>query len=318
MNNELKVAVCSRSFSSNTELRKLLSAEFKNVKYNETGKTLSDDELIDFLKDVDAAIVALETLNKSILDKLPKLKVIGKYGVGLNNLDIDAMSEKGIRLGWTGGVNKRSVSELVMGLMFDLLRNISFLNSEIRVSRWDQKTGIQLTNKKIGIIGLGHIGRDLINLLKPFDVEIYAHDVKDFSNDCQSLGINWCANIDNLLHISDIVTVHIPYKKETVNFIDMNKLNKMKQGSFLINTSRGGIVNENDLFQCLFSNHLAGAALDVFEIEPAKSNKLFELNNFIGTCHIGGSSKEAILKMGKSAIDGLIINHPAEFFRDQF
>lgn len=311
-----KIAVCSRSFSQNKKLREMILNEYNQVTFNETGKSLSGNELVEFLKGHDGAIIALEKLNHDIVKELNDLKVIGKYGVGLNNLDLQALEEKSIQIGWTGGVNKRSVSELVIGLMIDLLRNISLLNRNVRQQVWEQKSGFQLTGKKIGIVGFGHVGRDLAKLLSVFEVEVLVHDVLDINEECQKLGYEFFYRLEDLLAQADIVSLHVPYKQSTHNLISSNQLEKMKQGAYLINTSRGGIVNEISLYEALKLKKISGAAFDVLEVEPCSEHPLFELDNFIITSHIGGSSQEAILKMGEAAIKGLSVYRPAIDYKD--
>ena len=302
------IAVCSRSFSKNIILRDEITAQFSDVTFNDEGLNLSGDSLIEFLKGHQKAIVALETIDFSILSKLPDLKVISKYGVGMDMLDMQALRKCGIRLGWEGGVNKRSVAELVIGFAIVLLRHLYVCNAEVRSGIFKQKAGVQLSEKTFGIIGCGNVGKDLVRLLQPFNCKILVYDIEDYQDFYSEYGII-TASLEELLKLSDIVSIHIPFNEASKNLIDGGKLAFMKSNAILINTARGGIVDEGALNKSLMNGSLAGAAFDVFSPEPPSDLELLNLVNFFSTPHIGGSSIEAVLAMGRSAIKGLTKNN---------
>jgi phosphoglycerate dehydrogenase-like enzyme len=300
------VAVCSRSFSNNLELRSKLLLRYKNVKFNDSGKTLSGDSLIDFLKGYDRAITALEEINESILTKLPDLKIIGKFGVGTDMIDFEALSRHGVLLGWTGGVNKRSVSELVISSSIALLHRTIFANSEVKNGKWYQVRGRQLSECTVGIIGCGNIGKDLVTLLKPFNCKVLVNDIvdyKDFYSDHNVTPVS----LEFLLRKSDIVTLHLPLDSSTQNILDKEKLSLMKKNAILLNYARGGLIDEKELKVKLLNKDLAGAGVDVFEDEPLVDLDFSTIDNVFVTPHIGGSTEEAILAMGIAAIEGLSV-----------
>ena len=307
MNTIDKVAVCSRSFSKNEKLKEELLKRYANVTFNDMGKSLEGDELVEFLQGHNKAITALEKINDDILKKLPDLKVIGKHGVGLDMIDLKALNNHGVRLGWTGGVNNRSVSELVITLAVSLLRHITIANQEVLSGKWQQQVGGYLSGRTVGIIGCGYIGKDLIHLLKPWDCKILAHDILEFTEFYTQNNIT-AVDLDFLLKESDIVTLHLPLTDLTKNILSSNKLALLKKNAVLINTARGGLVDENALKKLLIEKKIAAAAMDVFKEEPPKDMELLSLPNFLATPHIGGSAEEAILAMGIAAIDGLEIN----------
>jgi len=298
------VAITSRSFSKNPILRKEILKLYPDAKFNDEGLKLNGSSLIEFLYDYEKAITALETINDSILSKLPNLKSISKYGVGLDMIDLHAMKNNNVKLGWKGGVNKRSVSELVVSFSILLLHRAVFANSEVINGKWSQVIGSQLTNKTFGIIGCGHIGKDLVKLLKPYNCRLLAHDILDFKEFYEENNII-SMTLEDLLRESDVVTIHLPLDKSTKNIINRERLQMMKSNAVLINLARGGLVDEDALKKMLLQNKIAGAALDVFEIEPPIDNEFALLGNVLITPHIGGSSEEAILAMGMAAIDGL-------------
>lgn len=302
------IAVCSRSFSKNQILKNELLNKYNNVKFNDKGVNLVGDELVDFLKDSHKVIVALEKIDENILSNLPNLKVISKYGVGLDSIDLNALKKYKIKLGWVGGVNKRSVSELTLALTLNILRNINNSVNQIKDGIFNQNIGKQLTSKNFGIIGCGNIGKDLIKILKPFNCNIFIFDKIDLTDFCKKENISQ-TTLKDLIKQSDIISVHLPLDTITKNFINKEMLSLMKSDSVLINTARGGIVDEVALKEHLINNFDFRAAFDVYATEPPTDLDLLRLPNFIGTPHIGGSSIEAILAMGRSAINGLEENH---------
>ena len=301
----MRVRVCNISFSKNSILVNKIKKYFKDVNFNFNGVRLDGEELIDFCKDADAIIVGVEKINSSILKRLPNLKYIAKYGVGIDNIDIDSCKERGVLIGWTGGVNKRSVAELTLGYMLILMRNIFSSYSDLKKLRWIKDGGNSLYNKKIGIIGMGNIGQDLIKLLSVFDCEILANDISENSSLSRKLNFKYVTK-EFLYRNSDIVTLHVPLTSSTKKMINTKVFNKMKNSSILINTSRGGVVCEKDLIDALKNKKIHSAALDVFQYEPLKNKELVRLSNIICTPHIAGNSKEAVIEMGNSAITHLI------------
>lgn len=304
MNTEARVAVCSRSFSKNPILRAELLSRYTFVTFNDEGLQLEGEGLVRFLNGHDKAITALETVTEVILQQLPRLKVISKYGVGLDTIDRNGMRKLRKCLGWTGGVNRRSVSELVIAFAIALLRHIPASNREVLAGTWRQHIGRQLTGKTVGIIGCGHIGKDLAPLLKAFDCEILANDILDFPEFYARHSIRPVA-LDSLLEQSDIVTLHVPLDDSTRGMLDAHKLSLMKDSAILINCARAGLVDETALKHLLVSGKLGGAGFDVLAQEPPDDWELVNLPNFLVTPHIGGSSVEAVLAMGRAAIDGL-------------
>ncbi len=308
MNKIDKVAVCSRSFSSNPILREELLQKYANVTFNDEGLSLNGDSLVKFLSGHNKAITALERLDEMVLSSLPDLKVVGKYGVGLDMIDMEAMRKYGKELGWTGGVNRRSVSELVISFAIALLRHVPAAQREVLAGTWRQHMGGYLSGRTVGIIGCGFIGKDLVPLLQAFGCTILVNDIQDYSAFYKEHGIT-PVSIEILLEQSDIVTIHTPLDDSTRNILSADRLALMKPESILINAARGELVDEEALKIMLKTGRLAAAALDVFAVEPPQDQELLELPNFLVTPHIGGSAREAILAMGRAAISGLDNHH---------
>ena len=298
------VAVASRSFSKHPILRNEVLKRYPDAKFNDEGLSLSDISLIEFLQGYEKAITALEIIDESILSELPDLKVIGKYGVGLDMIDLKALKNYGVKLGWVGGVNKRSVSELVVSFAINLLHRVEFASTEVKNGEWYQVKGRQLSDCTVGILGCGHVGKDLVKLLKPFSCNILAHDIINFNDFYQENNVS-AVDIDELIQKSDIVTLHLPLDESTKNIINKDRLQMMKKDAILINLARGGLIDEDALKIVMQNNKIAGAALDVFEVEPPVNNEFALMDNVLVTPHIGGSSEEAVLAMGMAAIEGL-------------
>ena len=298
------LVIASRSFSKHPVLRKEVLKRYPDAKFNDKGLSLNGNSLIEFLDGYEKAITALEKIDDSILKHLPDLKVIGKYGVGLDMIDLRAMKRYGVNLGWTGGVNKRSVSELVISYSIALLHRTIFANAEVRKGRWYQVKGRQLSDCTVGIIGCGHVGKDLVELLQPFNCKILANDVLDFKDFYKKYEVT-SVGLEELIRKSDIVTLHLPLNKSTQNILDSDKLSLLKNDAVLINLARGGLIDEVALKELLNNNKIAGAALDVFEVEPPVDPSFATMDNVLITPHIGGSTEEAILAMGMAAIEGL-------------
>lgn len=302
------VAVTSRSFSTNQFLVKKLKESYPNVSLNLTGKTLKENELVKFLANAEKAIVGIEIIDKDILDQLPKLKLISKYGVGLNNLDLSECKKRNIKIKFQPGSNKQSVAEFTILLMLNSLRQVHNNKTEIIEGNWTQAKGQELKGKKIGIIGFGNIGSCLASLLKPFGNKILFFDERKFSpaeiDEFNDENLKQ-ASISEVLSKSDIVSIHIPLSSSTKNMIDKNAFKQMKESIILINTSRGGIVDEVELHKFLKNNNLAFASFDVFEHEPAFKTPLLKLDNFFASSHRASLTEQGIQSMGIAAIDGL-------------
>ena len=306
LNKNSKIAVTSRSFSKNEELVSFLKSKFKHVKLNTQGLSLKGKSLIEFLEGMDGAIIGIEPMTHQVISKLPRLKLISKYGVGTNNLDMSAIKQNNIALSISPGSNSQSVAEYALYLILLSLRQ-NFNNLE-EISRrvWSQKKGRDLYGKKIGILGFGNIGKKLTSILKAFNVEILVFDqIKIKLNKTQQSYITQVP-LNKLLKESDIISIHLPLVEGTNNFLTKKEFAMMKKDVVLVNTARGGIVKEGDLYQFLKNNSEAFGAFDVFKKEPIFNSKLFKLPNFFASSHRASLTNEGIFNMGMAAIDGLL------------
>jgi phosphoglycerate dehydrogenase-like enzyme len=282
---------------------------YSDIRFNDEGLALGGAALVEFARGRRKLITALERIDETVLAALPELEVISKYGVGTDMLDKRAMARHGVRLGWTGGVNKRSVTELAIAFMLSLLHEVPLANRELAAGTWKNRQGRELSGRVVGIVGCGNIGKDLAPLLRAFGCMVLAHDILDFpefyaANQVEPVGL------EELLQRSDVVTLHVPLDDSTRNMLNAERLRLLKPEAVLINTARGGLVDEVALKALLAEGRIGGAAFDVFATEPPEDLELLRLPNFLATPHIGGSSQEAVLAMGRAAIRGLNENRP--------
>jgi phosphoglycerate dehydrogenase-like enzyme len=300
----MRVAVVSRSFSRNPVLRAELLARYPDATFSSAPEVLAGDALVELIRGHDHAIVGLEKIDETVLAAVPELQVISKYGVGLDGLDLDAIARRGVKLSWTGGVNRRSVAELTVAFAIALVHRVPECITTLRAGTWQPLVGRQLTGRTVGIIGCGFVGKDLVRLLAPFECRVLAHDILDFPDFYAAHRVE-PVSLDALLAQAEIVTLHVPLDDSTRGMIGAAELARMRKGAWLINAARGGLVDEPALVEALTSGHLAGAAFDVYQMEPEANPALLALPTFLGTPHIGGSSAEAQLAMGRAAIEGL-------------
>lgn len=298
------ITATSPSFSQNKILKDEIYKYFPSAKLNLVGKRFDKNELIEYIKDADAIIVGLEPIDDEVLSKCQNLKIISKYGVGLNNIDLEACKKRGISIGWSGGVNKLSVAEMALGFMLMFARNLYMTSNELKSGTWNKSGGFQLSGKTIGIIGVGYTGQEVVRLLQPFNCKILVNDIVNQDKYYKENDLIETSKED-IYKKSDILTIHTPHNSETDNLIGMEALEAMKNSAYVLNTARGGIINEKDLKYALQNNIIAGAAIDTYAEEPPIDKEFLSLPNLICTPHIGGNAKEAVEAMGKSAITHL-------------
>lgn len=303
----MTIAVTSRSFAKNEYLRKKLTEIDPNAKFNDTDSTLKGDNLVSFLKDCDTAITSMEIIDEALISKLPSLKKISKFGVGIDMIDKKALEKRGIDLKYFPGTNKRSVSELVISLSTLLLRKAPIMNSDMKEGKWKQIKGRQLSGSTVGIIGCGPIGRDVIHLLEPYRSRLLVFDQVNLRDICTKYKDVHQTSLEDLLRQSDVISLHLPLNNETKNIINLDMIKLIKKNAVIINLARGGLIDEVELIQSLKKGNIGGAAIDCFKDEPLIDYEISKIPNLFTTPHIGGSTEEAILAMGIAAIEGVKI-----------
>lgn len=301
---QIKVAVSSHSFAQNQTLVEELLRHFPATTF--TNKTLrSEKDLADFYQGAEAILVGKEIITDHVLKANPQIKVLSKYGVGLDNLNQELLENAGISLLHSAGVNRNCVAELTLGMILNLAHKISELSNLLREGKWFREGGFDLANKTVGILGFGNVGTRLAEILVPFNVKILVVDIVDRKEICEKIGA--CqVELDEMLFQSQIVSLHVPLTDLTKNLVNASFIEKMRPSSLLINTSRGKVLCLEALEGALKSGKLAGAAVDVYPLEPPGLLEIMKMPNLITTPHIGGASEDARLSMGSAAINNLL------------
>jgi D-3-phosphoglycerate dehydrogenase / 2-oxoglutarate reductase len=308
-----RVAVTNRIFEIVPHLKQELLAQYPDTKFNvdtEVGN-ITEDWLVDFLKDRDVAVVAIEKYTERVLSRLPGLKVIACTSAGVDHIDPAALKKYNVRLGWIPGVNKRSVAELTISLMINLLRKVSTYNLGLRAGEWPKsRMGLHLKGRTVGIHGCGHVGKEVVQLLQPFGVTVLACDRVDYAEFYREYGVIPVSPRE-LWERSEVLTIHLSKNRTTIGMYTAEVLDRLRPGCFLINAARGEIVDEVALKERLENGRIAAAAFDVFSREPPTTGvlpDLLKLPNFLGTPHIGGSAREAWEAMARAGIRGITEN----------
>ena len=261
----------------------------------------STEELKEILPDIDAALIGLDFYTEEVFSCAPKLKVVAKFGVGVDNIDIEAASRHGVKVVNAPGMNSNAVAELTVGYIIGLLRSIVPLHQKMTAGLWPRYMGGELLGKTVGLLGFGAIAKSVAKKLAAFDARVIAYDLFPDYEAAERLGVT-IVSMDEIIETSDIISLHIPPSKETYHLFNKKTFKRMKKGSYLINAARGSLVDLNDLSEALLLGHLAGAALDAFEVEPLpKDAPIFQCENIILAPHTGGETAEAYNRVSLSA-----------------
>lgn len=269
----------------------------------------SEESLWHLVSEVEAMLVTMISLGDKTLERAKKLRVISKFGVGVENIDVDAASARGIPVCNTAGANAESVADHTWALILSLVRRLPYLERVIKEGNgwnpWPAASGVELAGKSLGLVGLGNIGRSVATRAQGFGVHVRAYDVVTDQDSASLLDVQ-LVGLDDLLRDSDIVSLHVPLTSTTHHLIGKRELNLMRADSYLVNTSRGSVVDEAALVDALREGRLKGAAVDVFEVEPAVDNQLFELPNVVVTPHVAGISDEAGARVRLMAAQNIV------------
>jgi D-3-phosphoglycerate dehydrogenase / 2-oxoglutarate reductase len=300
-----KIAITSRSFGKiNSGAIDILKKNGLNPVLNPYGKKLTEEEIVELSKGAVGIIAGTENIAEKVIESNSNLKVISRYGIGMDNIDLESAEKNNVIVYNTPETPSIAVAELTITLIFNLLKKIYIMDAKLKKNNWNPEIGTMLSGKTVGILGLGRIGKKVVKFLQPFNVKVIAFDIsqdEDFNNKNNIEMVSF----EKLLKESDIVTIHLPYNDKTKYIVNKNSFKIMKNTSFLINTARGGIIDEDDLYDALNNKKIAGSALDVFENEP-KVGKLKELENIILTPHIATLTVETRKEMEIEAAENII------------
>jgi len=283
----------------------LLDAGF-TLDENEVGRPYEFADIAERIGSADAVVSGVELWNDDVFAIAPQLRIIARLGVGLDNIDLPAARRHGIDVMNVPGGNAVAVAELALGLTISVLRKIPTMNSEIRDGLWDRFVGHELTGKTVGLIGFGAVAQTFAQRLRGFDVSILAYDPFGNPDRARDLGVT-LVGLDEAVATADVVSVHAPHLPSTHHVVNAALISTMKPGVIVINTSRGGLIDESALVAALDSGHVAGAGLDVFEVEPvAVDNPLLRFPTVVATTHAAADSVEAYDRIGRATAQAII------------
>jgi len=304
---EFKIFITDKAFGKFSDAIKLLK-EIAEIKRSKSEYPLKKDELIEEIKGCHALILGPEKITAEIMDQSENLIIIARYGVGYDNIDIEAATKRGIIVTYTPHANSTSVAEHTFALILSLLRKIVEANLSIKSGEWIgiKFVGVELEGKTIGIIGAGAIGKKVAHIAKGFNMNILLYDIIKDENLEKNLNAKY-VDLKELLMNSDIVSIHVPLNSKTYHMIGEKELRLMKENAILVNTARGPIIDEKALIKALKEGWIAGAALDVFEVEPPdKDNPLLKMDNVICTPHSASYTIDALRRMDMMVTEDII------------
>jgi D-3-phosphoglycerate dehydrogenase len=294
-----KVLVTATNYSALcAESKELFESNGWQVVENMFGRPMTFDELKERVGDIDAVVAGVDTWNESVFELAPKLKIISRFGVGVDNIDVETARKFGVKVTNAAGKNANAVAELTIGLLFAAMRRIPMLHQAARQAIWDRFAGEESAGRTVGLLGFGAIAQKVARKLAGFEAKIVAYDKYPNLEAANQLGVTMVA-AETLLRESDLVCLLLPSLRETYHFMNDETFAAMKDGAYFINTARGALVDEKALYDALASGKLAAAAIDVYEVEPVSAdNPLFRLKNIVTTPHTAAETYETYRAVG--------------------
>lgn len=302
----MKVLITPRSFGKYSDYAKnrLLENGIEIIS-NPSGSILSEDQLIELVTDVDGIIIGVDPLNEKVLSHAKKLKVISKYGVGVDNIDLEYCKKNDIDVHITKNANSQAVADYAFALILAVARKVTEINDACHQKDWSKKVTVDVYQKRIGILGFGNIGKAVACRARGFDMEVLAYDTYQDNEFAKAHQVRF-TSIDEIVETCDFISIHLPLIPETEYLLNYEMMSRMKKNCILVNTARGGIINEDDLVRILQEKKIYGAGIDVFQHEPASESPLLAFPNVIVGSHCAASTEAAVENMSNFAVDNLI------------
>lgn len=301
-----KILVTPRSYGKNNPalFEKLENAGYELVR-NTTGGIMAKEQMIENLRDCVGVIVGVDPLDADVIAAAPKLRAIAKYGVGVDNIDLEAAKARDIKVSRTVGANSEAVADYAMALMLSLSRKVLPIDKKCRQGDWSKVSTIDVSRKTVGVFGLGAIGKLVAKRCQGFSMKVLAYDVfwddqYAADNDIER------ADPERIFREADFISLHLPLLADTRDFVGAEQIAMMKQTAIIVNTARGGLIDEKALLQALKENRIYGAGLDAFAQEPPEDKTWFELDNVVIGSHCAASTAGATENMGGMATENLI------------
>ncbi|MCL2600671.1 MAG: phosphoglycerate dehydrogenase [Treponema sp.] len=273
--------------------------------FNPGGKPLPEDELIHLLDGCDGCVAGLDYFTAKVMHNAPKLKVVSRYGIGVDRVDLAAAKAENIVVCNTPGANSQAVADLTFGLLLSLARKVHVLDRETKEGRWPRSSGVELYGKTLGILGLGSVGKAVAKRAAGFSMKVVAYDPSMDMGYAEANGIV-AAGFDTVIREADFLSLHMPFTERDRNVISGDVMKAMKKGALIVNTARGGLIDEAAAYGFLKDGHIGGLGLDVYETEPPPASPLFELDNVVVTPHTAAHTVEAMQVMANMSVQNLI------------
>lgn len=301
-----KVLITPRSFAKydKTPYEYLEKNGFEVIP-NPVGDILTKEDMKKAIQGVDAIIVGVDPLDEEVLANANKLKVISKYGVGTDNIANAYCEKHGIKVCITRGANSSAVADYAFTLMLAVARKVSEIDHNCRQGDWAKRVAVDVYGKKLGVLGLGAIGKGVVERAKGFHMDVYGYDVYRDDDYIQANNVTF-TDVETIVKECDFISIHLPLMDSTRHLIDRKMLQKAKDNLIIVNTARGGIICEEDLYDAIQAKEILGAGVDVFEHEPAKNSKLLELESVIVGSHCAASTIGAVDQMSMMAVENVI------------
>lgn len=303
----MKILITPTSLSQNLGITALdpLRERGAELVANPYGRPMNPDELIPALRDVDGVIAGLDTFSAEVFAAAPQLAVVARYGVGYDRIDLQAARSAGVRVTNTPGANGHSVAELAVGLMFAVARQIPQTSTAVAAGEWPRFQGIELAGRRLGVLGLGAIGAATARMAQGIGMEVLGFDPGLSAEQIGQLGVT-AADLDEVFAQSDVLSLHIPLNEHTRHIVSAERINAMPQGAIIINTARGGLIDEQAAAQALDAGHLHGIGLDAYETEPPTDSPLVGHPRVVATPHSGAHSEESVQRTAAAAVKNLL------------
>ncbi len=303
----MKILITPTSLSQNLGITALdpLRERGAELVANPYGRPMSPDELIPALRDVDGVIAGLDTFSAEVFAAAPQLAVVARYGVGYDRIDLQAARSAGVRVTNTPGANGHSVAELAVGLMFAVARQIPQASTAVAAGEWPRFQGIELAGRRLGVLGLGAIGAATARMAQGIGMEVLGFDPGLSAEQIGQLGVT-AAELEEIFAHSDVLSLHIPLNEHTRHIVSAERINAMPQGAIIINTARGGLIDEQAAAQALDAGHLHGIGLDAYETEPPTDSPLVGHPRVVATPHSGAHSEESVQRTATAAVKNLL------------
>jgi len=303
----MKILVTPTSFTPDSDMPAMetLKSFAETLVFNPLGRPLAEDELAGLLDGCDGCVAGLDRFTAKVLGNAPRLKVVSRYGIGVDRVDLEAARARGIVVCNTPGANSQAVADLTFGMLISLARRIHVLDRKTREGQWTRSGGMELYGKTLGILGLGRIGKAVARRASGFSMRVLAHDPVMDADYAESNGII-PADFETVAGEADFLTLHMPFTESSRNVISGDVMRSMKKGAFIVNTARGGLIDESAAYRLLVEGHLGGLGLDVYETEPPPASPLYELENVVVTPHTAAHTVEAKRAMADMSVRNLI------------